>query len=417
MTDSRDIAVIGAGVVGICCARVLQRQGHRVSVFDPEKPGSGASFGNAGHIALDHIRPLARLDILAQVPRMLADPLGPLSIRWRDAPVLAPWLARFAFAARPAQVARGTAALADLLRGSAAAWAEEMRGSNLAGLFRAKGALVVYNSERGFKAAAGERALLRAHGIAVETMEGDAARALAPGLDASIRAATYFPAAQHVGDPHGLVVGLAESFSRDGGRIERLAVTGFELADGAVRAVTTPAGALPADAVVLAAGLASRDFGPLLGLSLPLVDERGYHVMIAPAGARFEVPVTWGERGFDFALDGNAADPARLSSRHRPRAAPAQPLFRPRPPAYRPDDGGGDGPPHRRSGGGKADDHRHFSFRRRSVHLTGPLKAPPEKRGPPFHRYPGERRDLSLGSSTRGPSSAMRSNGSRLSPG
>src|SRR5260370_24562845 len=110
MTDPRNIAVSGAAVVGICCARVLQRQGHRVSVFDPEKPGSGASFGNAGHIAIDHIRPLARLDILAQVPRMLADPLGPLSIRWRDAPVLAPWLARVAFAARPAPLRRGAAA-------------------------------------------------------------------------------------------------------------------------------------------------------------------------------------------------------------------------------------------------------------------------------------------------------------------
>src|SRR3954453_5947638 len=144
MTDPRDIAVIGAGVVGVCCARVLQRQGHRVTIYDPEPPGSGASFGNAGHIALDHIRPLARLDIVRQVPRMLSDPLGPLSIRWRDAPSLLPWLARFAFVSLPPQERRGTAALAPLLRGSAAAWAEEMRGSNLAGLFRAKGALVVY---------------------------------------------------------------------------------------------------------------------------------------------------------------------------------------------------------------------------------------------------------------------------------
>jgi glycine/D-amino acid oxidase-like deaminating enzyme len=298
MAEPRAIAVIGAGVVGICCARVLQRQGHRVTVFDPEPPGSGASFGNAGHIAIDHIRPLARLDILRQVPRMLADPLGPLSIRWRDAPALLPWLARFALAARPAQVARGTTALASLLRGSSDAWAEEMRGSNLAGLFRAKGALVVYDSERGFAAASGERALLRAHGVAVETMDGDAARALAPGLDAAIRAATYFPAAQHVGDPHGLVVGLAESFVRDGGRIEPLVVTGFEFADDTVRAVTTPEGARPVDGVVLAAGLASRRFGAQLGFALPLVDARGYHVMIASDGARFEVPVTWGERGF-----------------------------------------------------------------------------------------------------------------------
>src|SRR5260221_7202963 len=136
MTDPRQIAVIGAGVVGICCARVLQRQGHRVTVFDPEKPGSGASFGNAGHIALGHIRPLARLDILARVPRMLADPLGPLSIRWRDSPVLAPWLVRFAFAALPAQGERVTAAPSDLLTGTAAAWAEEVGGSHLGGLFR-----------------------------------------------------------------------------------------------------------------------------------------------------------------------------------------------------------------------------------------------------------------------------------------
>jgi glycine/D-amino acid oxidase-like deaminating enzyme len=277
---------------------VLQRQGHRVTIYDPEKPGSGASFGNAGHIALDHIRPLARLDILRQVPAMLSDPLGPLSIRWRDAPALLPWLTRFALASLPAQERRGTTALAALLRGSAAAWAEEMRGSNLAGLFRAKGALVVYSSDGAFRAAAAERELLRSHRVAVETMDGDAARARAPGLAATIRAATYFPAAQHVGDPHGLVVGLADAFVRDGGRIERFPVTGFEIADGAIGALTTPSGSRKADLVILAAGLASRRFGPQLGLKLPLVDERGYHVMIEPAGAAFEVPVTWGERGF-----------------------------------------------------------------------------------------------------------------------
>ncbi|MBV8654360.1 MAG: FAD-dependent oxidoreductase, partial [Alphaproteobacteria bacterium] len=93
---ARHIAIIGAGVVGVACARALQRDGHRVTIYDPQPPGRGASFGNAGHIAIDHIRPLSRLDIVSQVPRMLMDPLGPLCIRWRDAPSLVPWLARFA---------------------------------------------------------------------------------------------------------------------------------------------------------------------------------------------------------------------------------------------------------------------------------------------------------------------------------
>jgi D-amino-acid dehydrogenase len=192
MTEPRDVAVIGAGVVGICCARALQRQGHRVTVFDPQPPGSGASFGNAGHIAVDHVRPLARFDTLRQVPRMLTDPLGPLALRWRDAPSLVPWLTRFALATRPKQVERGTTALAALLGGAPAAWAEEVRGSNLAGLFRAKGALVVYHSDSAFRAGAHEREIQRRHGVAVETMDGDAARARAPGLDKSIRHATYF---------------------------------------------------------------------------------------------------------------------------------------------------------------------------------------------------------------------------------
>jgi D-amino-acid dehydrogenase len=229
---------------------------------------------------------------------MLADPLGPLCIRWRDAPGLVPWLTRFALAARPAQVERGTAALAALLRGAPAAWSEEVRGSNLAGLFRAKGALVVYHSDRAFAAAESERALLRRHGIAVETMDGDAARRQAPGLSAAIRHATYYPAASHVVDPHGLVTGLADAFVREGGRIEAARVTGLAAADGMVSTLTTDRRPVAVDAVVLAAGLASGSLGRAFGLNLPLVAERGYHVMLDAPAARFEVPVTWSEYGF-----------------------------------------------------------------------------------------------------------------------
>jgi glycine/D-amino acid oxidase-like deaminating enzyme len=293
-----DIAVVGAGVVGMCCARALQRAGHRVTLFDPAPPGRGASFGNAGHIAIDHVRPLARFDTLRQVPRMLTDPLGPLAIRWRDAPSLVPWLARFALAARPAQVERGTTALAGLLSGAPEAWAEEVRGSNLAGLFRAKGALVVYDSDGAFRAGAHERAVQRRHGVALETMDGDAARARAPGLNRSIRHATYFAAAQHVVDPHGLVVGLADIFAREGGRIEPHAVIGFDAADGFVRAVETVHGPRKVEAVVLAAGLGSRRIGRHLGLNLPVVAERGYHLNLEATGACFEMPVSWAERGF-----------------------------------------------------------------------------------------------------------------------
>jgi D-amino-acid dehydrogenase len=46
--DQRSVTVIGAGIVGMCCAAYLQRDGHHVTVIDRVGPGEATSFGNAG---------------------------------------------------------------------------------------------------------------------------------------------------------------------------------------------------------------------------------------------------------------------------------------------------------------------------------------------------------------------------------
>ena len=63
MSDSNraDIAVIGAGIIGVACALQLARQGQRVVVIDPQAPGMGASYGNAGHLATEQVFPICLL--------------------------------------------------------------------------------------------------------------------------------------------------------------------------------------------------------------------------------------------------------------------------------------------------------------------------------------------------------------------
>ena len=46
--EGRRVGVIGAGMVGVCAASYLQREGHSVFLIEPGTPGEGASFGNAG---------------------------------------------------------------------------------------------------------------------------------------------------------------------------------------------------------------------------------------------------------------------------------------------------------------------------------------------------------------------------------
>jgi len=54
-----DIVVIGAGIVVMCCAVYLRRDGHQVTALDPVPPGGSRSFGNQGGMAPGSRVPLA----------------------------------------------------------------------------------------------------------------------------------------------------------------------------------------------------------------------------------------------------------------------------------------------------------------------------------------------------------------------
>ena len=113
-TASR-VAVVGAGIVGVCCALYLQRDGRQVTLIDRQEPGQGTSYGNAAIISGTGVMPVATPGILADVPGMLMNPQGPLAIRWQYLPRLAPWLLRFIAASKPARVEEISKALAALL--------------------------------------------------------------------------------------------------------------------------------------------------------------------------------------------------------------------------------------------------------------------------------------------------------------
>jgi D-amino-acid dehydrogenase len=290
--------VIGAGIIGTCVARALQRTGRTVTLVDADAPGSGTSFGNAGYIAYNYVSPLARADKLLQVPGMLLDGDAPLNIRWRSLPSILPWMLRFAWATRPGQVARGSRALACLSRDTNAAWRVEQQASGLGELFRSRGAVYAYTTDAAFHGDAHERQMEQANGVRMEILDSAALRKLVPGISDDVKHGVHLPDGMHTLNPHRTVTTLAERFAADGGRIERARVEGFELVGNEVVAVRTTDGRLAASAVVIAAGRASRELAPHLGFKAPLIAERGYHVMLDPDGVGFDVPVTWAERGF-----------------------------------------------------------------------------------------------------------------------
>ncbi|MGB7319802.1 MAG: FAD-dependent oxidoreductase, partial [Albidovulum sp.] len=141
MSERIEIAVVGAGVIGLAIAYRLAIGGREVMILDPEPPGSGASYGNAGTIADYAVQPVGTPGVLRNLPSLLFDKTSPLAIRRAALPTLAPWLMRFARQSLPAAARRNAVTLAGLLADAAPRWRDLAIEIGAAGLMQDRGCL------------------------------------------------------------------------------------------------------------------------------------------------------------------------------------------------------------------------------------------------------------------------------------
>lgn len=291
---SLHVVVIGAGIVGASCATELMRDGHRVTLVEPSMPGGeqAASYGNAGWISPASVVPMSMPGLWRKVPGFLADPTGPLTIRWRHLPALLPWLVRFLAAGwTVGSVERTAAALAALLRDAPARHMALAAEAGVPELIRADGLLYVYPDRSAFAAEALSWRLRRDNGVRWREIAGDELRQSEPDLDPRYRFAALVAEGGHCTDPGRYVGAIVDSVCRHGARLVRATATGFECRGGSLQAVITDAGAIRCDGAVIAAGIGSGVLARLAGDAIPLASERGYHVMIADPGARPRRPL------------------------------------------------------------------------------------------------------------------------------
>src|SRR6185437_16392588 len=142
------VAVIGTGIVGVCSGAWLQRDGHRVSFIDPLEPGQACSFGNAGSLSPSACLPVGMPGLWKRAPRWLLDPLGPLTVRWRHAPVVIPWLLRMLRHSTRAEVTRIATALRTLLAPIFECYGPLVEHAGAQALVARRGCLYVFSSQQ-----------------------------------------------------------------------------------------------------------------------------------------------------------------------------------------------------------------------------------------------------------------------------
>lgn len=323
-TQSFDVMVLGAGIVGVCTALHLRRLGLNVALVDRKHPGEEASFGNAGIVQrngfVPHKVPTRPLQLLG----IALGQSSAVSVDMATVIRMLPWLRQFhqAGSERGAEIYSRT--VAPLRAFAVEEHLELARTTNADRFYRQGGWLHLYRSQAGYRDSETERQYARVFGVAYDDLTGAELCALEPGLQADGLRGVHWLESCSVSNPGAVVDAFWRGFIREGGNYIRGDAMGLARQRGSWQLACERCDA-HAPHVVVALGAWSGDLLQMLGETYPLAVKRGYHMHYRPrTGASLSRPVVDVENGFALTPTDNGI---RLTTgvELAPRDAPPNP--------------------------------------------------------------------------------------------
>ena len=294
--DHIDVAVIGAGVIGLSCASWLQHQGRSPVLFDAAGLANGASFGTAGLINGDAHLPVALPGMLRRVPGWLLDPHGPVHVRPGYALRAAPWLMRWLLAGRASQARQGARALHALHRGVFDGYRTMLGQAAFDRLLCQSGGVVLARGERPGKDELLANAIREELGIGCETLGPERLRELFPGIAPFAKRGLLFPNNGYTLSPHRLVEALFDRYVERGGALRNERVLKLVPCGDGWQLLTSKSN-VTARIIVVCTGAWSKSLLGPLGVRIPLETERGYHLQLGQPSIPIGLPIIHRARG------------------------------------------------------------------------------------------------------------------------
>ena len=300
MSGQKNCAVVGAGIIGICCGISLLEKGYSVTLYDPEPPGSMTSKGSAGGFGFTDVMPGSSPGIWKRVPGWLLDPCGPLFIDPSYMLKLLPWLLKFNQAGTMDKMMNISRALSDMLNESKSDCRKLFDKANLNHLFTELGAMTVYTSRENALKDKLEWEVKKARGVEVITLSSpQVIKEMEPDL-VNANYGYYTPEWCNTTHPYQLAQALSAYFVKMGGEIKVEKIAQLEKnGNNEVRGLLSIDGQkIPVDHVIIAAGVWSKAFCHQLNDKVLLESERGYNTTLPDPGVSLKHQIIFGEEKF-----------------------------------------------------------------------------------------------------------------------
>jgi D-amino-acid dehydrogenase len=277
---SKNVIVIGGGIIGLCSAYYLQKEGHKVTVIDKSNMDSGASYVNAGYITPSHFIALAAPEMLSKGMKWMFNPKSPLYIKPRLDVDFMKWAWAFKKSATASKVEQSITPLLDINLLSRDLYEDLKKSKDFNFHYKRKGLLMCYKTDKVGEEEweVGKRGI--EEGLKVEHLSAEAVSKLEPDAHLNIKGAVYYHSDAHM-TPNNFMQDMLLFLKKNSVSIlKNETVVDVTMTNQTISKVITDKQQLECDEVVLAAGSWSPQLNNKFGLKLLLQAGKGYSINV-----------------------------------------------------------------------------------------------------------------------------------------
>ncbi len=272
---SKKVVIIGGGIIGLCAAYYLAKEGNEVTVIDKTEMLDGASYGNAGMIVPSHIIPLAQPGVIHQGIKWMFNAKSPFYIKPSVNLDLITWLYKFYKNSNQNHVDNSIAHLKNLSFLSKELYQEFAKISNQF-LYEEKGLLMLYQTEKVGKEEIKTAEIAQRFGIEVDFLDKNGIQNLEKNTNVNALGAVHYKSDAHISPNLFLKFLKEELLKMNVELLPKTAIVNFKSVENTIQEIETNKGIIKADSFVVAAGSWSPEVLSKLGIKISLLPGKGY---------------------------------------------------------------------------------------------------------------------------------------------
>lgn len=271
----KKVSVIGGGIVGLCSAYYLAKEGYEVVVFDKSDMTDGCSYGNAGMIVPSHIIPMAQPGMIAQGMKWMFDSQSPFYVKPRLSYDLIKWGLQFYKHATPQHVEKSMPALRDLALLSKELF-QDLDREKHSFFYEEKGLLMLYKTDKVAEEIEHEGKEAECLGLEVDFLSKEAVSKLETGTRTDVVGGVHYKSDAHL-YPQKFMQFIKEELQRMNVVVHtNTLVKDFRIKNNRITEIITDKGNFPIDEVVLSSGSWSPEIAKKLDINISILPGKGY---------------------------------------------------------------------------------------------------------------------------------------------